>query len=191
MSKSFESTRAPEPVDDMPGLDVGMEEIEAQVYEADQPLVHEGQKVVATTLSRPNEGFEGVVSFIYPHLDEATRTLTVRMELPSYGHRLRPGDYATVKVHVPPRAIAAFSGALAEEWAKGSAVDALAQAAVEKKTEQKISHTDLMSYLMYPDVFVKFAKARSYMVRIDNLVACRNIKCRKRFDLTGQTVFLI
>ena len=37
----------------------------------------------------------------------------------------------------------------------------------------------------------KFAKARSYMVRVDNMVACRNIKCRKRFDLTGQTVFLI
>jgi pyruvate carboxylase len=34
-------------------------------------------------------------------------------------------------------------------------------ATVEKKTEQKISHADLMSYLMYPDVFVKFAKARS------------------------------
>jgi hypothetical protein len=37
----------------------------------------------------------------------------------------------------------------------------------------------------------QYAKASSYMVRIDNLVACRNIKCRKRFDLTGQTVFLI
>lgn len=36
-----------------------------------------------------------------------------------------------------------------------------------------------------------FKKARSYMVRIDNLLACRNIKCRKRFELTGQTVFLI
>lgn len=36
-----------------------------------------------------------------------------------------------------------------------------------------------------------YAKARSYMVRIDNMVACRNIRCRKRFDLTGQTVFLI
>jgi hypothetical protein len=35
-----------------------------------------------------------------------------------------------------------------------------------------------------------FGKARSYMVRIDNMVACRNIRCRKRFDLTGQTVFL-
>ncbi|HSY57921.1 MAG TPA: hypothetical protein VK795_00095 [Terriglobales bacterium] len=37
----------------------------------------------------------------------------------------------------------------------------------------------------------KYAKARSYMVRVDNMVACRNIKCRKRFDLSGQTVFLI
>lgn len=36
-----------------------------------------------------------------------------------------------------------------------------------------------------------FKKARSYMVRVDNLLACRNIKCRKRFELTGQSVFLI
>ena len=36
-----------------------------------------------------------------------------------------------------------------------------------------------------------YAQARSYMVRVDNLVACRNIRCRKRFELTGQTVFLI
>lgn len=37
----------------------------------------------------------------------------------------------------------------------------------------------------------RFGKARSYMVRVDDMVACRNIKCRKRFDLTGQTVVLI
>ncbi len=35
----------------------------------------------------------------------------------------------------------------------------------------------------------RFANARSYMVRIDELVACR--KCRKRFELTGQTVVLL
>lgn len=34
-----------------------------------------------------------------------------------------------------------------------------------------------------------FAAARSYMVRVDELVACR--KCRKRFELTGQSVVLI
>jgi hypothetical protein len=37
----------------------------------------------------------------------------------------------------------------------------------------------------------KFAKARTYMVRVDDLVACRNIRCRKRFELTGQSVVLL
>jgi hypothetical protein len=37
----------------------------------------------------------------------------------------------------------------------------------------------------------RFAKARTYMVRVDDMVACRNIRCHKRFDLTGQTVILL
>ena len=37
----------------------------------------------------------------------------------------------------------------------------------------------------------RFTKARSYMVRVDDLVACRNMRCRKRFELTGQTVVLL
>ena len=44
-----------------------------------------------------------------------------------------------------------------------------AQASVEKKLGHKISRTDLMSYLMYPDVFVKFAKARSAYSDVDVL----------------------
>jgi hypothetical protein len=31
----------------------------------------------------------------------------------------------------------------------------------------------------------KFAKARSYMVRRDDLVACKNLRCRKRFEVTS------
>jgi hypothetical protein len=31
----------------------------------------------------------------------------------------------------------------------------------------------------------KFAKARSYMVRRDDLVGCSNVRCRKRFEVTG------
>jgi hypothetical protein len=31
----------------------------------------------------------------------------------------------------------------------------------------------------------KFAKAQSYMVRRDDLVACKNVRCRKRFEVTG------
>jgi hypothetical protein len=35
----------------------------------------------------------------------------------------------------------------------------------------------------------KFEHATSYMVRLDDLVAC--YKCRKRFELTGQSTVLI
>jgi hypothetical protein len=31
----------------------------------------------------------------------------------------------------------------------------------------------------------KFAKARSYMVRKDDMVACKNVRCRKRFEVAG------
>ena len=35
------------------------------------------------------------------------------------------------------------------------------EAALEKKVGHKVSHEDVLSYLMYPDVFTKFARARS------------------------------
>lgn len=31
----------------------------------------------------------------------------------------------------------------------------------------------------------RFAKAQSYMVRTDDLVGCRNVRCRKRFEIAG------
>jgi hypothetical protein len=31
----------------------------------------------------------------------------------------------------------------------------------------------------------RFAKAQSYMVRKDDMAACKNIRCRKRFDVAG------
>jgi len=31
----------------------------------------------------------------------------------------------------------------------------------------------------------KFARARSYMVRKDDLVMCKNVRCRKRIEVTG------
>jgi multidrug efflux pump subunit AcrA (membrane-fusion protein) len=85
--------------------------IEAQVYEADQAFLKLQQPVTATTLSLPNQEFRGTVSFIYPHLDESTRTLRVRFEMPNPGHRLRPGMYATVKIQVQPAQVDALAKA--------------------------------------------------------------------------------
>jgi Cu(I)/Ag(I) efflux system membrane fusion protein len=85
--------------------------IEAQVYETDQAFLKEKQSVTATTLSLPNQEFTGAVSFIYPHLDEGTRTLRVRFEMPNPGHELRPGMYATVKIKVLPQQLDALARA--------------------------------------------------------------------------------
>lgn len=31
----------------------------------------------------------------------------------------------------------------------------------------------------------KFAKARSYMLRKDDMLMCKNMRCRKRFEISG------
>jgi multidrug efflux pump subunit AcrA (membrane-fusion protein) len=92
--------------------------IEAQVYESDQALLHEGQEVTATTLALPNKQFHGTLDFIYPHLDESSRTLTVRFHMPNPGHQLRPGMYATVTLRIPPEKMTTFSKALAADAVK-------------------------------------------------------------------------
>jgi len=56
--------------------------------------------VVATTRAFPNEEFDGTLKFVYPHVDQATRTLTVRFEIDNPGHKAPPrrhGDRAAVR----------------------------------------------------------------------------------------------
>jgi len=77
--------------------------IEAQVYEEDLALLREGMFVGATTLAFPNREFGGKVAFIHPHLDQNTRTLTVRLNVENPNHELRPGMVASVKLKVPAR----------------------------------------------------------------------------------------
>lgn len=90
--------------------------IQAQVYEDDFPFLPEQQthrplppdspaalSVTATSRAFPTEAFEGKLSFILPHVDEATRTVTIRCELANPGHKLRPGTTATVALDVPAR----------------------------------------------------------------------------------------
>jgi Cu(I)/Ag(I) efflux system membrane fusion protein len=96
--------------------------VEGQVYEADQGLLRTGQAVEATTAALPGrEPFRGQVSFVYPHLDEATRTLAVRFEVPNPDHQLRPGMYATVRVEVPAADVETLTTALAYGLARDTA----------------------------------------------------------------------
>jgi multidrug efflux pump subunit AcrA (membrane-fusion protein) len=77
--------------------------IEADVYEADVALVRVGQKATATVEAWPGDTFPGRVSWTAPTVDETTRTIKVRIELPNKGGRLKPGMFAetTLATEVP------------------------------------------------------------------------------------------
>ncbi|HEY2082188.1 MAG TPA: efflux RND transporter periplasmic adaptor subunit [Verrucomicrobiae bacterium] len=70
----------------------------AQVYEQDLQFIQSGQEAMLTVTYWPGKTFHGQVSFVYPTLDEKTRTVTARIELPNPGHMLRPGMFASVEI---------------------------------------------------------------------------------------------
>jgi len=70
--------------------------LNAAVPEAVAGPLKPGQTVQATLAAFPGETLSGRVSAILPETQAESRTLTVRIELPNRGGRLRPGMFATV-----------------------------------------------------------------------------------------------
>lgn len=70
--------------------------LNAAVPEAIAGPLRPGQAVQATLAAFPGEILSGRVSAILPQTQADSRTLTVRIELPNRGGRLRPGMFATV-----------------------------------------------------------------------------------------------
>jgi membrane fusion protein, copper/silver efflux system len=64
------------------------------VAERDLAGVAEGQPVTVRVRSYPDRAFPGKVALVYPHLNPATRTVRVRIELPNPDHMLLPDMYA-------------------------------------------------------------------------------------------------
>jgi Cu(I)/Ag(I) efflux system membrane fusion protein len=67
-------------------------------YESDMIWVHQGQEVEFTTEAYPGEIFRGRIAFIDPFLNEKTRTIKLRVEVPNPEGRLRPGMFVRAKV---------------------------------------------------------------------------------------------
>jgi len=138
--------------------DLGTVWIQAQIYEDDllflpDELSHGGSlenatlSVTATTKALPNEEFEGLLTFVYPHVDQQTRTVTVRFELDNPGHKLRPGSTATVTLKVPPERWALLAGVSesnveAGERLKRGELLAVPQSAVIDTGRQKIVYRE-------------------------------------------------
>ena len=74
------------------------------IYEYDVAWIRFGQPVDVTLEAFAGETIRGTVTFIDPFLDDATRTLRVRVNLKNPDRRLKPQMYAQATLRVPLRA---------------------------------------------------------------------------------------
>lgn len=75
---------------------IGTVWLNAAVPEARAGEVRVGQAATADVAAFPGTPFSGNVEAILPTADATSRTITVRIGLPNFGLRLRPGMFATV-----------------------------------------------------------------------------------------------
>lgn len=113
------------PLYDLAGLSTVW--IQAQIYEDDMaalPLENIHQQdaevtsevgVTAQSPAFPGKTFRGKLSFIYPHVDQATRSVTVRCEVENSGAvQLMPGATAIVTLQIKPKGVTALRSAVAD-----------------------------------------------------------------------------
>ncbi|NOX57182.1 MAG: DUF3347 domain-containing protein [Planctomycetes bacterium] len=76
--------------------------VKMDAYESDLVWVRYGQKVVFETEAYPGEAFEGRIAFIDPVLDDRTRTVKVRVNVPNPDLKLKPEMFVrgTVRARV-------------------------------------------------------------------------------------------
>jgi multidrug efflux pump subunit AcrA (membrane-fusion protein) len=77
--------------------------IDAELREADAGSVREGSGATIELAAFPGRPFKGRVEYVYPTLEEASRTLRARVAVANSEGRLKPGMYATVRITTPTR----------------------------------------------------------------------------------------
>lgn len=75
----------------------------ADVFEQDIGLVKSGATAKVRINAYPDKVFEGKISYVYPTLNEMTRTVPVRVELANPGLLLKPAMFAQVELPVGAR----------------------------------------------------------------------------------------
>jgi len=91
--------------------------VHLDVYESDLPWIRYGQDVTITTEAYPGEEFHGRIAFIQPVLNDKTRTVKARVNVPNVDGKLKPEMF----VHATVRPLVAAGGrvmdpALAGKW---------------------------------------------------------------------------
>jgi Cu(I)/Ag(I) efflux system membrane fusion protein len=80
-------------------LDLSQVWVLADVYEYELPRLSVGQRATITLSYWPGRVWNGTVTYVYPAVDEKTRTVKVRVELDNPKGELKPEMFADVTIH--------------------------------------------------------------------------------------------
>ena len=110
--------------------------VQSQIYEQDLALLKLGQEAEVSLSYLPDRKFRGRITYIYPTVDEKTRTARVRMEFHNPGLFLKPGMFATVEVHseLEPQALLVPDTAILRSGDKNTVFVALENGRFEPRT---------------------------------------------------------
>ena len=74
--------------------------VEAEVFERDAELIKQGLAVSMNLDYLPGKQWQGVVDYVYPSLNDKTRTLRVRLKFDNPNYQLKPNMFAQVNIDV-------------------------------------------------------------------------------------------
>ncbi len=116
--------------------DLGIVWVFAQVYEQDLPYVQLGQEATVKLASLPDREFRGRVTYIYPNVDEKTRTAKVRLEFENPGYFLKPGMFVSAQItsELEPSALLVPDSAVLRSGEKNTVFVALPGGKFEART---------------------------------------------------------
>jgi RND family efflux transporter MFP subunit len=72
----------------------------ADVFQYEIAQIQLGQSATMELSSFPGETFKGLISYIYPVMDNTSRTLKVRIQFPNPGFKLKPDMWANVTMKI-------------------------------------------------------------------------------------------
>jgi multidrug efflux pump subunit AcrA (membrane-fusion protein) len=72
--------------------------VQATLYESDVVLTHSGDRARVTSAYDPGLALDGVIDFISPDVDPATRTAKARIRIDNADLKLKPGMFANVEI---------------------------------------------------------------------------------------------
>ncbi len=70
--------------------------VNAEVFEADAALVREGMPAEVSIAALPGQSLGGRIEYVYPTVEDRTRSMRARITIPNPRSELKPGMYATV-----------------------------------------------------------------------------------------------